>query len=113
MNCRWQIIDGTDDDRGWVKTRCSRCQYVTAPWPARDPDHKHHRTCPLPGWGDYLAHFFVTWLGVSKERFSGWVRLIHDQPSCGCQKRQDNLNEVGWKFERLWRWLTLKMKLRR
>lgn len=113
MNCKWEIIDGTTTEAGWCKTKCLRCGHITAPWPANEPGSTHRRHCPLPGWGDYLAHFLVVVFGVSKERFSGWVRLIHNQPSCGCQQRQELVNEAGWwitsAVQKFQAWLTGKL----
>lgn len=108
MKCKWSETD-KDCPEGRRSMTCVRCGLSLCVPLATE---RIHATCRVPGWGDYLAHFLVTWFGVDKDRFTKWVRLIRPQATgCGCQPRQEVVNEVGWLFERLWR--AIRMILRR
>ena len=57
MNCIWEDIPNTEDERGWRRTTCPRCNKETAPWPK---DGLHHRECTgLP-----FAHEWREWLAI-------------------------------------------------
>lgn len=55
MNCRWIDIPGSTNERGWRKTRCTRCGHVTAHWPA-GPNDEHVRECPVPQFSAWFCH---------------------------------------------------------
>lgn len=86
---------GEVDKRGWKKHRCSRCYYETV-W-IIDRGQPIYRTCDRQseGWGDkaarWLSHF-----GITKPRMEA---LVGD---CGCDKRQERLNQVGWELSDRW-----------
>jgi hypothetical protein len=62
MNCEWEDIPNTTDERGWRRTRCKRCGYETAPWPS-GPNARHVKFCQ-PSIADRIA-VAVSAMGVS------------------------------------------------
>ena len=61
------------------------------------------------GWGDrvhrLLGKFGVTPLRLAK--FIAWWKGIDLEPArCGCRKRQEQLNQIGWR----WKWRMSKVQ---
>jgi hypothetical protein len=69
--------------------RCLRCGYVTPSIP--DRGQPIYRECHgAPGIGDMLTTGLAA-CGITKQRVSGWLGF-----DCGCERRQDALNRLGW-----------------
>lgn len=97
MNCQFT----QNEDMTW---KCSRCGYITRS-KSRSKPLKH---CKKPGLGDllkkFLSFFWLTpkrfeWLR-GKRRIQGgfvcyYVDIPEEEQGCGCQKRQEALNEFG------------------
>lgn len=89
MRCEWEEF-GLPDERGWRTVRCKQCGFVTAPTPHEKASV--HRMCDRPGMGDYLS-WGLSMIGITKARIA-WIT----GKKCDCDKRQDELNELGKKL---------------
>jgi len=116
MDCTFKPL-GYVNERGRYALRCRRCQRK---WFARYEDPKLcHRGCigGRVGWGDRLQRL-LTLIGVTRENYLALrlrIRRIFGVAHvplvvCGCGKRQEKLNEVGFIVADLigpaWTWPT-------
>src|SRR3954466_7819092 len=78
--------------------QCRRCGYCFKTPAANAP----HKTCDHPGWGDRLANG-LAFLGITKARVSTVKRFVtRSNAGCGCQARQEIVNEIGDVPQTLW-----------
>jgi hypothetical protein len=87
---------GEVDSRGWKRHRCERCRYHTVWIP--DRGQPIYRVCGRQGEG--LGDFVARWLsvvGITKPHMEAIAG-----GNCGCEKRQERLNQVGWELSDRW-----------
>ena len=99
MKCKWQEIE-EPDERGWRRVRCVRCGLTTGKTP--HTFDKINSQCAIPGWGDWVAHWIITWLGIDKGAIAQKLGLT--RVGCGCEQRQEIINEAGWQVQVLLGW---------
>lgn len=105
MNCKF-VNSETEAPAGKRAVVCPRCNRQTFFVPLETQNYYVRRKCIVPGWGDYMAHFLVVVFGIDRARFTRWTALLRPRGKpCGCQGRQEAVNEAGWRFERAWQWL--------
>jgi hypothetical protein len=81
---------GADSRRRWYCRRCGRW----SPWQSPGV-HGVVRQCKPVGLGDKLAGWLSAF-GITKPRMEAIVG------NCGCEKRQERLNQVGWELSDQW-----------
>lgn len=74
---------------------CPVCGYVAK----RLPTYRECRPVPVTPWRPYkvgdAVERWLTSIGVTKERVEEWTRTAGKPGGCGCQNRQQWLNEWG------------------
>ena len=80
MNCIWQDIPDSADERGWRRVVCVRCHRALVPTP--HPHERIHAACKALPFAHEWGHWLTILLG-----------------GCGCDKRAEKLNSWGaWLF---------------
>jgi hypothetical protein len=107
MNCLWQDIPDTTDERGWRRVQCLRCGLKLHPTP-----HEHGKIrseCRgTPFWYEfgYWTELVLAVIYLDKRRWLWLKGQLRLEPKCGCQQRQAALNTWGEKLrvilKRLW-----------
>jgi hypothetical protein len=98
MNCLWQDVPGSQDQRGWRKVQCQRpgCKQVMGLTP-----HPHERInypcrgIPLP-WelGHWLTIALGMW-GINERGLDWWMSRLGISAKCGCSRRRQALDTIG------------------
>ena len=100
MNCIWQDIPDSADERGWRRVVCVRCHRALVPTP--HPHERIHAACKALPFAHEWGHWLTILLGVFGISKAGveWLRhRLGLLGGCGCDKRAEKLNSWGaWLF---------------
>jgi hypothetical protein len=106
MNCLWEDVPNTTDERGRRRVQCKRCRRKLNPTAA--PHVRIFANCKaLPylwEFGHWLSIHLGAW-GIT-ERGAHLVARLIGLSGCGCKKRRAALNTLGSRFNQALAWLT-------
>lgn len=94
--CAFKLLEVNDQNR--ARHRCIQCQYVTVFIP--NNGQRIYRRCnnQWNGLGDMIARA-ISVIGITQPRMEAWFG------PCGCEERQERLNQVGWELSDRTRYL--------
>lgn len=100
MKCNLKFT-GERDGRGWVKYVCQRCRRKLD-WTPDGPEGVRGNTPSIRCKGWPLSHEFGHWLalllsavGLRKRDYLWLKSKLGMKPKCGCDKREEALNNLG------------------
>jgi hypothetical protein len=106
MNCPWQFAEPKETSNGRCLVCCQACGAILKIPCENDPAritgcrlkaqlrHKVRGKPWLHNLGDHVA-VMLAQIGITKERYRKAKEKLGLGSSCGCEKRQEALNEAG------------------